>query len=54
MINFDFDILYAIQNIRTIFLDKVFVIITSIPGEYGQMWIVLGISKHHNSKKHIN
>ena len=43
MINFDFDILYAIQNIRTNFLDKVFVTITSIPGNYGQMWIVLGI-----------
>lgn len=41
--NIDFDILYAIQNIRNPFLDRLFVFITSIPGNYGQMWIVLGI-----------
>ena len=41
--NIDFNILYAIQNIRTPFLDKFFVTITSIPGNYGQMWVVLGI-----------
>ncbi len=43
MTDIDFIILYAIQNIRTPFLDKVFVTISSIPGNYGQMWIVLGI-----------
>ena len=43
MTNIDFNILYAIQNIRTPFLDKFFVTITSIPGNYGQMWVVLGI-----------
>ena len=41
--NIDFNILYALQNIRTPLLDKVFVIITSIPGNLGQMWVVLGI-----------
>ena len=41
--NIDFSILYAIQNIRTSFLDKMFVVITSVPGNYGQMWIVIGI-----------
>lgn len=43
MTNIDFNILYAIQNIRNSFLDKFFVVITSIPGNYGQMWLVLGI-----------
>ena len=43
MTNIDFNILYAIQNIRNPFLDKFFVTITSIPGNYGQMWVVLGI-----------
>ena len=43
MTSIDFNILYAIQNIRTPILDKVFLTITSIPGNYGQMWIVLGI-----------
>lgn len=43
MTNIDFSILYAIQNIRTPFLDKFFVVITSIPGNYGQMWVALGI-----------
>lgn len=43
MTNIDFSVLYAIQNIRTSFLDKLFVFITSIPGNYGQMWVVLGI-----------
>ena len=43
MTNIDFRILYAIQNIRNPFLDKFFVVITSIPGNYGQMWVVLGI-----------
>lgn len=41
--NVDFIILYAIQGIRTSFLDKFFISITSIPGNYGQMWIALGI-----------
>ena len=39
----DFNILYAIQNIRTPMLDKIFVTISSIPGDYGQMWVVLGV-----------
>lgn len=39
----DFAILYAIQNIRTPLLDKIMVLITSIPGSYGQMWVALGI-----------
>ena len=43
MIDIDFYILYLIQNMRTSFLDKMFVFITSIPGNYGQMWVVLGI-----------
>ena len=43
MTNIDFNILYAIQNIRTPFLDKFFVTVTSIPGNLGQMWVVLGI-----------
>lgn len=43
MTNIDFNILYAIQNIRTPFLDNFFVTVTSIPGNYGQMWVVLGI-----------
>ena len=43
MTNIDFNILYAIQNIRTPFLDNFFVTVTSIPGNYGQMWAVLGI-----------
>ena len=43
MTNIDFNILYAIQNIRTPFLDKLFVLITSIPGKYGQMWVLIGI-----------
>ena len=43
MTKVDFAILYATQNMRTPFLDKVFVTITSIPGNYGQMWVVIGI-----------
>ena len=39
----DFDILYFIQTLRTPLLDKVFVTITSIPGNYGQMWVVLSV-----------
>ena len=39
----DFKILYLIQNIRTPLLDKLMVIITSIPGNMGEMWITLGI-----------
>ena len=38
-----FYLLYAIQNIRTPMLDKIFVTISSIPGDYGQMWVVLGV-----------
>ena len=43
MINIDFNILYAIQNLRNSFLDRFFVVITSIPGNYGQMWVVIGV-----------
>lgn len=43
MTNIDFTILYAIQSIRTSLLDKFFVSITSIPGNYGQMWLILGL-----------
>ena len=39
----DFNILYFIQTLRTPLLDKVFVTITSIPGNYGQMWVVLSV-----------
>lgn len=39
----DFKILYAIQSIRTPLLDSIMVTITNIPGNYGQMWVVLGI-----------
>lgn len=39
----DFNILYAIQNIRTPLLDRIMVTITSIPGNYGEMWIALGV-----------
>ena len=38
----DFNILYFIQSLRTPFLDKFFVLITSIPGNYGEMWVALG------------
>lgn len=43
MTNIDFAILYGIQNIRTPFLDNFFVTITSMPGNYGQMWVLFGI-----------
>ena len=39
----DFGILYAIQNIRSPLLDKVIVLITSIPGDLGQMWVAIGV-----------
>lgn len=39
----DFKILYAIQGIRTPLLDKIFVVITSIPGNYGQIWALLAL-----------
>lgn len=39
----DFNILYFIQSLRTPLLDKVFVTITSIPGNYGQMWVALAV-----------
>ena len=39
----DFGILYAIQNIRSPLLDKVIILITSIPGDLGQMWVAIGV-----------
>lgn len=39
----DFAILYAIQNLRTPLLDKIMVLITSIPGGYGEMWVAIGV-----------
>ena len=39
----DFKILYLIQNIRTPLLDKLMVAITSIPGNMGELWIILGL-----------
>ena len=39
----DFNILYFIQSLRTPLLDKAFVTITSIPGNYGQMWAALAV-----------
>ena len=38
----DFNILYAIQSIRTPFLDQLFVDLTTIAGNYGQVWLVIG------------
>ena len=38
----DFDILYAIQNLRCEFLDKFILGLTSLVGDYGQLWAVVG------------
>lgn len=40
----DFAILYAIQTIRTNFLDNFFIFITNIAGDYGQIWVYLAIA----------
>lgn len=37
----DFKILYAIQSIRTPFLDNFILVLTKIMGDYGTMWLIL-------------
>lgn len=39
----DMNILYAIQGIRTDFLDSLFVVFGNIVGSKGQLWVYLGI-----------
>lgn len=39
----DFDILYAIQAIRTPFLDKCILALTTVMGSYGTMWIIIAV-----------
>lgn len=41
--NYDFDLLYVIQNLRCEFLDAFFLAVTSIAGNYGHIWVVLGL-----------
>ena len=43
MQSLEFGILYAIQNIRTDFLDKFILAVTNITGSYGQLWVVLAV-----------
>lgn len=38
----DFKILYAIQNIRTPWLDEVMLFITNLIGSYAEIWLVIG------------
>ncbi|MCQ2404696.1 MAG: phosphatase PAP2 family protein [Clostridia bacterium] len=38
----DFDILYAIQNLRCEFLDKFVLALTWLVGDYGQLWAIVG------------
>lgn len=38
----DFNILYAIQNMHTPFLDRFFLILTDIAGSYGHLWLIIG------------
>lgn len=40
--DWEFDILYAIQSIRTPFLDKVMAFLSTI-GNAGALWIVIGV-----------
>ena len=40
---FEFDILYAIQNLRTDFLDKAFVLVSRIAGSHGELWLALAV-----------
>lgn len=37
----DFSILYAIQTIRTEFLDRFMLAVTGIAGNYGQLWLII-------------
>lgn len=39
----DFSILYWIQGLRAPFLDSFFVVLTNIAGNYGHIWVILGI-----------
>ena len=39
----DFDILYAIQQLRCGFLDGFFKAVTGIAGNWGHIWIILGV-----------
>ena len=39
----DFSILYALQSIRTEWLDSFMLFITSMAGDMGQAWVLLGI-----------
>lgn len=39
----DFGILYAIQNIRSEFLDGFMVLLTNIVGSYGQLWVAAAV-----------
>ncbi len=43
MQEFELGILYAIQNIHSPFLDKFFLTLMDITGNYGQLWIVLAV-----------
>ena len=40
--DWEFDILYAIQSIRTPFLDKLMAFLSTI-GNAGALWIVIGV-----------
>ena len=40
--DWEFDILYAIQSIRTPFLDKVMAFLSTL-GNAGALWIVIGV-----------
>ena len=40
--DWEFDILYAIQSIRTPFLDKVMAFLSTL-GNAGVLWIVIGV-----------
>ena len=39
----DFDILYVIQSLRCEVLDRLFLAVTDIAGNYGHLWIALGL-----------
>ncbi len=40
---FEFDILYAIQNLHTDFLDKAILLVTKITGSHGELWLALAL-----------
>lgn len=39
----EFDILYAIQNLHNPVLDNIILVIMQITGDYGHLWIALGV-----------